>query len=71
VQQFVEARDLGNEVLFVVARQDARPLGSPAMVHETWAFTVEWDAGMIVRVTVYLDIDEARAAAERLAESRG
>jgi hypothetical protein len=27
--------------------------------------------GMVVRVTVYYDTDEARAAAERLAESRG
>jgi hypothetical protein len=26
---------------------------------------------MIARVTIYLDIDEARAVAERLAESRG
>jgi hypothetical protein len=27
--------------------------------------------GRVVRVTVYIDIDEARAAAERLAEERG
>jgi len=29
-----------------------------------------WTAGMIVRVTGHTDIDEARVAAERLAESR-
>jgi hypothetical protein len=30
-----------------------------------------WVQGMIERYAIYLDIDEARAAAERLAESRG
>ena len=30
-----------------------------------------WREGLIERVTSYRDIDEARAAAERLAESRG
>jgi hypothetical protein len=30
----------------------------------------EWVEGMIVRTTVYADIDEARAAAERLAQER-
>jgi hypothetical protein len=30
----------------------------------------EWVDGVIVRVTIYPDIDEARAAAERLAEER-
>jgi hypothetical protein len=31
----------------------------------------EWVEGMVVRVVVSFDIDEARAAAERLAEERG
>ena len=30
-----------------------------------------WDEGRVVRLTNYGDIDEARAAAERLAEERG
>jgi hypothetical protein len=30
-----------------------------------------WAEGMIVRVILSADIDEARAAAEQLAESRG
>ena len=32
---------------------------------------VTWAAGMIVRVILSTDIDEPRAAAERVAESRG
>jgi ketosteroid isomerase-like protein len=66
-----EARELGNGVVFAVSRLDARPLGSLARVQERWAFTFVWTAGMIVLVTGHSDIDEARAAAERLAESRG
>jgi hypothetical protein len=31
----------------------------------------EWVEGRVVRVTVYIDIDQARAAAERLAGERG
>jgi hypothetical protein len=30
----------------------------------------EWAQGKIVRITSYVDIDEARAAAERLDEDR-
>jgi hypothetical protein len=30
-----------------------------------------WHEGMVTRVTTFLDVDEARAAAERLAEERG
>jgi ketosteroid isomerase-like protein len=65
-----EALDLGNGVVFVVSRLDARPLGSLGSVQERWAFTFVWTAGMIVRVTGHTEIDEARAAAERLAEER-
>ena len=65
-----EALDLGNGVVFVLSRLDARPHGSPARVRERWVFTFVWTAGMIVRVTGHTDVDEARAAAERLAESR-
>jgi ketosteroid isomerase-like protein len=70
-REMLEGHDLGNGVVFTIERQDARPPGSPTMVHERWAFTVEWEAGMVVRVTGDRDIDEARAAAEALAESRG
>jgi ketosteroid isomerase-like protein len=66
-----EALDLGNGVVFAVSRLDARPLGSRGRVQERWAFTFVWTEGMVVRVTGHTDIGEARAAAKRLAESRG
>src|SRR5947208_3643412 len=66
-----EALDLGNGVVFVVSRLDARPVGSPSRVQERWSFAVLWEAGMVMRVTGRNDINAARAAAERLAESRG
>jgi hypothetical protein len=31
---------------------------------------MRWAEGRVKRVTVYIDVDEARAAAERLAEER-
>jgi ketosteroid isomerase-like protein len=66
-----EILDLGHGVVFAVARQDARPVGSTGCVQTRAVFISEWVERMIVRVTVYYDIDEARAAAERLAEERG
>jgi ketosteroid isomerase-like protein len=66
-----EGRDLGNGVVFVVARVDGRPAGSTGRVHERWAFTSVWASRMIVRVTVSNDIGLACATAERLAAERG
>jgi ketosteroid isomerase-like protein len=34
------------------------------------ALVYSWEEGMVVHVTIYPDIDDARAAAERLADSR-
>jgi ketosteroid isomerase-like protein len=66
-----QALDLGNAVTFSVTRQDARPAGSSGYVRTREAHVTEWMEGMAARVTVYTDIDEGRAAAEQLAESRG
>src|SRR5436190_6371925 len=66
-----EGLDLGNGVVFVASRLDARPVGSPGGVQERWSFTVLWEADMVTRVIARNDIDEARAAAELLAGSTG
>jgi ketosteroid isomerase-like protein len=70
-QVIEEFRDLGNGVTFDVILQRARPLGSSGFVEFRYAGVDAWMDGLIERVTAYLDIDEARAAAERLAEERG
>ncbi|MCW3056242.1 MAG: hypothetical protein JWO21_211 [Solirubrobacterales bacterium] len=65
-----EVLELGNGVTFAVVRQDARPAGSTGYVQRREAYVQKWVDGMTVRVTTYWDIDEGRAAAERLVESR-
>jgi ketosteroid isomerase-like protein len=65
-----EVRDLSNGVAFAVVRQDARPTGSAGYIRAREAYVYEWVDGLIARVTICLDIDEARAAAERLAQER-
>ena len=65
-----ESQDLGNGVLFVVATPGGRPAGSGGRVQERWSYTVTWTEGMIERVVVRADIDNARATAEHLAEER-
>ena len=40
-------------------------------VQQREAWVIAWVKGLIVQITSYTDIDEARAAAERLAEERG
>jgi ketosteroid isomerase-like protein len=63
--------DLGNGVVYSVFHQEGRPLGSTGVVKERGAMIYEWADGRIARLIYRQDIDEARAAAERLAESRG
>jgi hypothetical protein len=45
--------------------------GGTNRVQERPIFISEWVEGMVVRVTIYTDIDEARATVERLGEERG
>jgi ketosteroid isomerase-like protein len=66
-----ELRDLGGEVLLAVNIMRGHPLGSAGEVWQRGAFVYEGKAGFAVRATAYTDIDEARAAAERLAKERG
>jgi ketosteroid isomerase-like protein len=66
-----EIYELGNGVVFAVISQNARPVGSSGHVQFRYAAVGVWDAGLVALTTNYFDIDEARAAAGRLAESRG
>ena len=66
-----EILDLGNGVVFMVHDQTGRPVGSTGYVRQRGAWVIVWELGLIVQVTVYADIDECRATAERLAEERG
>ena len=66
-----EFLDLGNGVAFAVLRHDGRPAGSTGDVNTRQAYVSISVAGFVARVTVYGDVDEARAAAERLAQERG
>jgi uncharacterized protein (TIGR02246 family) len=65
-----EVMDLGNDVVFSVAVHKARPISSSAFVEWHQGFVVVLDDDLITRVSSYADTDEARAAAERLAEER-
>jgi len=64
-----EILDLGKGVGFRVLIQKGRPVGSSGEVQLRYAAVGVWDDGKIARLTNY--IDEARAAAERLAQERG
>ena len=66
-----EVRDLGKGVVFAVVIQNGRPVGSAGHVRQREGWVFVWVGGLIARLTIYADIDEARAAAERLAEERG
>ena len=63
--------DFGNDVTFSVFLQRGRPRGSTGWVQVRYRVVSTWVDGLIQRATNYPDIDEARAAAERLAEERG
>jgi ketosteroid isomerase-like protein len=66
-----EVLELGHGVVLMVVGQSGRPANSTGRIERREAYVLEWAEDMIRRVTVYTDIDEARAAAERLAAERG
>jgi ketosteroid isomerase-like protein len=65
-----EVLDLGNGVVFAVVHQNARPAGGAGRVRQREGWVLVWVEGLTVQMTTYGDIDEARAAAERLAGER-
>ena len=65
-----EIVDLGSGVSFAVLLQRGRLAGSSGEVQLTYAATGVWENGVMRRSTNYTDVDEARAAAKRLAEER-
>jgi uncharacterized protein (TIGR02246 family) len=66
-----EASDLGNDVTVVVAVLRGRPADSDVFVQQRFAAVATWHDGLIAWNATDTDIDEARTAAERLAEERG
>ena len=71
--EWEELLDVGNGIIFGVMIQEGRPtdsLGQVRVRHRHASVSV-WTEGKIDRVINYSDPDEARAAAERLAELRG
>ena len=73
-EHLIEAQeivDLGAGVVFWRVREDGRMVGSDRHVEQRVGMVFLWAKGMIERHTIYFDIDDARAAAERLAKSRG
>ena len=51
--------------------QQGRPVGSSGRVQMRFATVVLVAEGALARATLFIDVDEARAAAERLAKERG
>jgi ketosteroid isomerase-like protein len=66
-----QLRYLGHGVVFGVAHEQARLRGGSGVIPRNVAFVWEFRDGLIVRAAPYTDIDEARAAGERLAQERG
>jgi uncharacterized protein (TIGR02246 family) len=64
-----EVRDLGNGIVFAVVIQNGRLVGSAGHLRQREGWVFVWVRGLIARLAIS-DIDEARAAAERLAEER-
>ena len=66
-----EIRDLGNGVTLAVSPQTGRPAGSTGEVQIRFASIQVCEDGLIAWMKNYNEIDETRAAAERLAAERG
>jgi ketosteroid isomerase-like protein len=67
VQEF---RELGSGVGFGVFLQRGRLQGSGGFLELRYANVAAWTNGLIERMTSYAEIDDGRAAGERLAQER-
>ena len=65
-----EILDLGHGVVLSVVRESGRLVGGDGRVEQRLAQLATWANGKIEWLKDYRDLDEARAAAERLAEER-
>jgi len=58
--------------VLAVVNQEGRPVGVDGQVHQREGWAIHWSAdGLLVRLATHTDINEARTAAERLAQERG
>jgi ketosteroid isomerase-like protein len=65
-----EIIELGNGVVFLVYRQQGRPVGSSGRIGSRVAAVYEWADAVVTRATTHASTAEARAAAGRLVEER-
>ena len=65
-----EITDLGNGVTFAVVLITGHPVDSSGEVQIRYGSVASWTEGVVERLTAFMDIDEGRAAAERLAQER-
>ena len=66
-----ELLDLGHGIMLSVVRENGRLVGGKGRVEQRVAHLTTWTNGKIEWFKHYRDPDEARAAAERLAQERG
>jgi hypothetical protein len=67
---FEQPLDFGSGVVLASFLERGRPTGSTGSVQLRYAAVGQWAGDMILRVATYSDIDQARAAAEQLADER-
>jgi len=65
-----EILDVGHGVVLSVVRESGRLLGGEGRVEQRAAHLITWTNGKIESFKHYPDPDEARGAAERLAQER-
>jgi ketosteroid isomerase-like protein len=69
-QEAEQIVDVGNGLVMAVIHMHGRLPGAPAELEQRYAAIATWTNGLIEKQRNYLDIDEARTAAERLAKER-
>jgi len=65
-----EISHLGGGVVFAVVIQDGRPVGGDGHVRQREGWVYLCEGGSLARLTTF-EVDQGRAAAERLAQERG
>jgi ketosteroid isomerase-like protein len=66
-----EVQQLANGVVFVLLHQSGSPAGALGSIGQDEAWVIVWADGRVAQLASYMDVDAARADAERLAREPG
>jgi ketosteroid isomerase-like protein len=66
--ELLEVQPLGGGVVFALVHQSGSPVGALGSIEQNEGWGIAWEQGQIRQAASYIDVEQARADARRLAQ---